>query len=287
MRRIILIGFALLLIAIGAGYLKREPLALAYLASKQKPVPLAEHQTFLRPFVEFRFPENAGEGPLPATLLFHGCAGYRPAFMDHWSKIVNDAGHVAVRVDSLAPRGIDRETALQTVCEGQTLIGQERAADVLAAVAIALDHPRIDRERIVFAGWSHGAWSVMDYMTMSTARPPVLIADADELPKPDGLILFYPYCGLGAHSRFAPWTQTPDAVAFIAGKDTIVNAEECTALVDKLNRAGGRITTHFYPDADHVFDDPSLSPEHQHYYDADAAKDSADKVAEFLQRYVQ
>ncbi|MEL7487803.1 MAG: dienelactone hydrolase family protein, partial [Pseudomonadota bacterium] len=116
------------------------------------------------------------------------------------------------------------------------------------------------------------------------ANGPALIANVDAAPpKPRGVILVYPYCGIGARSRFADWTDAPETLALIAGKDTIVNAEECQSVIARLNKAGGRINAHVYPEAEHVFDDPTLEPEYQHWYREEDAKDAIDRVTAFLE----
>ncbi|MEL7491875.1 MAG: dienelactone hydrolase family protein [Pseudomonadota bacterium] len=283
MKRIIFIGFAIVLLALGFAYVKREPLLLGYFASKTPTVALAEHEDFLRTHIQYR-PPATGAGPYPAVALFHGCVGVRQAFMDQWADAVNEAGYMAVIIDSLGPRGVGFDEAWETVCKGQRLIGQERAGDVQAALNIIKARPDIDGDKIVLAGWSHGAWTLMDFLTMDMkrARPTQLRTQKLVRHEPEGVILFYPYCGQGARSRFAGWAGDAPAITFIAGSDRIVNADECLSVFKALERRGESIDLHYYPDADHVFDNAALEGEDAQYYIEEYANDATEKVKAFL-----
>ena len=283
MKRILLIAFALVLVLLGFGYLKREPLLLGYFASKTPTVTLTDHEAFLAPHIQYR-PPATGAAPYPAVALFHGCVGVRQAFMDQWADAVNEAGYMAVIVDSLTPRGVGFEEAWNTVCQGQRLIGQERAGDVQAALNVIKARPEIDGDNLVLAGWSHGAWTLMDYLTMDmkNMRPAQLRREPLTRHEPNGVILFYPYCGEGARSRFAKWTGDAPAITFIAGKDRIVNADECLAVFKALEKRGETIDLHYYPDADHVFDNSTLEGEDEQYYRQEDAEDATAKVKDFL-----
>ena len=283
MKRILLVGFAIVLTALGSGYLNREPLFLGYLASKTPDVTLAEHKAFIAPHIQYRAPEN-GAAPYPTVILFHGCAGMRQTFMDQWADVITNAGYMTAIVDSHAPRDIDRTEALRRVCQGEKLIGQERAGDILAAYQLIRERPDVDTSNIILAGWSHGAWSIMDFLTMDLKRVrPAQIADSSQDTEPPaGVILFYPYCGEGTRSRFDSWRGNSPALAFIAGKDSIVNAQECIDVFSSLERRGETIDLHYYPDAEHVFDDSTLTENRELWYNEEYAKDATARVVEFL-----
>jgi dienelactone hydrolase len=46
-----------------------------------------------------------GEGPFPAIVMLHGCAGPWPLRDEMWSRRMVDWGYVVLRVDSFGPRG--------------------------------------------------------------------------------------------------------------------------------------------------------------------------------------
>ena len=283
MKRIILVGFAIALMALGYGYLNREPILLNLASSKVETVALSDHEAFIAPHIKAYQPEGITP-PYPTFVLFHGCAGITWPFLEDWARVATEVGYQALIVDSHAPRGISRDEARETVCKGTQLIGQERAGDILAAYRLISNRSDVDKENIVLSGWSHGAWTIMDFLTMNmkSNRPAQIAEKLDEPPAPDSIVLFYPYCGEGARSRFAKWVNDPPALAFIAGKDSIVSPEQCLDVFTSLRKRGETITHHYYPDADHVFDNAHQPDQWKFYYNEGYAKDSIEKVKAFL-----
>lgn len=281
-RALILTGIVVVALAVFVG-LRLEPLYLGWLAGKTETQTLVERQALLSDAVEVRVPDT-DEPSFPTVLMFHGCAGPRMTFQRQWADLFNEAGYAAMIIDSTGPRGYSREEALEVVCGGKTLLGQERAGDVFAAIEIARADPRLDANRLILAGWSHGAWTVMDYLTMDGEkhRPAGLSGDLPSAADVDGVVLFYPHCGAGALSRFRPWRQSPPSIAFVAGADTIVEPKKCIELVDRKTRRGAPIDLTVYPDAQHVFDDPFLEPEWHHWYDEKDHLDAEQRLRSFL-----
>jgi dienelactone hydrolase len=204
--------------------------------------------------------------------------------MEMWAKVGTDAGFIVLAVDSGGPRALDREQSLDEVCTGEKLIGQERAGDIAAAFTFAAARPDIDPDRIIAAGWSHGAWTLMDYLALAArgANPPSIIGDVAAMD-PAGVILFYPYCGEGAWSRLAPWKTNASVIAFIAGSDTMVDGRQCLMQLQRLSKQGTNIELIDYPDADHVFDDAGLEGgEFARYYSPADAADAAMRYRSFI-----
>jgi dienelactone hydrolase len=112
-----------------------------------------------------RIDRPPGPGPHPISIQLHGCGGLRP-FMRGYSQAAVEAGIAAVTVDSFKPRGLGRLSASALVCTGVMLRGDKRAADVYALYDWARNEPWIDPDRIAFAGWSHGAWTIMDALAL-------------------------------------------------------------------------------------------------------------------------
>lgn len=280
--------FVLLLTVIAAGvFWKREPLMLSWVAANTEVSSLDERIALLRPAIDIRLPEN-GAPPYPVVLQFHGCAGIRAPFQEQWADVANEAGYAAVIVDSNTPRGFSREKALEIICGGKALIGQERAGDVFAAIKIAQQDQRLDSSRLVLVGWSHGAWSVMDYLTMDGEKrlPPGMkktgVTEGLSSPKIDGAVLFYPYCGPGARSRFQDWTQSPKTLALIGDGDEMVPAAACISYFERRKGEGGNVDFVVYDGAHHVFDDPFLEPEWIHWYNEEYHADATRRYEAFL-----
>lgn len=259
---------------------KREPLALAYFASKVEKTTAEERIALLEDYVEIRKPE--GPGPFPVVMQLHGCAGPRPAFHHQWADIANRAGYAAMIVDSATPRGYNRESALDIICNGKALLGQERAGDIAATLRMIELNQSLDQSNIVLAGWSHGAWSIMDFLTMTPGAIPGIANENTVFSSVNGAILFYPYCGVGARSRFAANKQSPKTLALIAGQDEIVDASLCIKRFRTKQRRGAPVEMVVYEDANHVFDDPSFGPENGDWYDEEAFKDSVRRFERFL-----
>lgn len=284
MKRWRLIVFLFVGTVIAAGlFAKREPLMLAWLAANIEKTDIAARQRLLESAMEVRLP-TSGEPPFPVVLQFHGCAGKRDAFQDYWADIANEAGYAAMIVDSHGPRGFSREAALEIICAGKALIGQERAGDVLAAIRSAEENPNLDASRLVLAGWSHGAWSVMDFLTMDliTHAPAGLDLQDTDLPDLSGVLLFYPYCGIGTLSRFRNPAHTPKSLVFVAGADEIVDPKQCTRHFERRKEKGDPLDVIVYPEARHAFDDQFLEPEWLFLYNEEYARDAAENYGAFL-----
>ncbi len=264
-------------------FLQREALVLTALALSTEKRSLDEQIALLAPGITV-FRPAAGAGPFPVIVQFHGCSGYRTDWMKRWSQIATEAGFIAVAVDSNGVRGIDRELALKTVCAGKRLIGQERAGDVAAAIEVAKAQDGADASRIVLAGWSHGAWSVMDHLALEGAGMGPASLKARPAPTAvAGAVLFYPYCGEGTWSRLRAWAQAPATLMFVAGRDSVVSPAECRDAAKKLEREGVAIDLVDYPGADHAFDDATLlGGPYAYFYDEASAKDSEARVSAFL-----
>lgn len=253
------------------------------LATRTRQRTLAEQASLIRPFTHI-FKPQSGTPPYPAVIQFHGCAGYRDDKMKRWADIATEEGFIVLAVDSNGARGLTYKKSLSAVCNGKALIGQERAGDVAAALEIARDRKDVDPSRIVVSGWSHGAWSIMDYIALASANknPPSIKGDTATI-RPAGAALFYPFCGPGSWSRLQQWDGHERTIAFVAGKDRIVNGPECKARFEDIAAAGSSVEIVYYPDADHGFDDPGPAGAKKAYLQSRAAaEDAATRYRAFL-----
>ena len=238
----------------------------------------------LAPYVEARGP--ADETPRPAVILFHGCAGVRP-HIDAYAIAAAAEGFRVFVIDSYAPRGWAQGYATTLVCSGAMFWGRERAGDVLAAVWGLSQDPGVDGSRIALAGWSHGAWSIMDLMTMPLERPgeaALANATGECLSGVRSMFLAYPYGGPGALSRSRPWVRAPETYGVVAEKDHLTGQADALRIFDSARQEGADVHLWIAPGT-HAFD----APGHEGFpspmrYDPELAEGCLGRYVGFLHR---
>src|SRR5207249_3388472 len=99
---------------------------------------------------ELTFPEKIA-GPVPAVILVHGGSGVQ-RYNELWAREARGIGFATFMLDSFDGRGIPR---LGTQLE--LLPVSSRVIDLFRALGTLAGDPRVDRQRIVFMGFSHGA----------------------------------------------------------------------------------------------------------------------------------
>ncbi|MDO5528953.1 MAG: dienelactone hydrolase family protein [Paracoccus sp. (in: a-proteobacteria)] len=235
-----------------------------------------------------RLPEGA-RGPAPLALLLSGCDG--PADnLGRYAEALAEAGWASLILDSHAPRGYGHLQAWRLVCVGQILSGAERAGDVAVAVAEMARDPRIDGQRMMVVGASHGGWAGLEYLAqLGRAAPPVGLA---EWPEPrrqsaariDGAFLLYPYCGLFNRADVQGIQRMIPLQFLLASDDRIVDNADCQALAEALRADGQNVQIDVLQGVDHGFDQQRKAPGSLLEYDAQAADEAAARLAEFAAR---
>jgi dienelactone hydrolase len=218
------------------------------------------------------------------VLLFHTCRGRHPEHESRWARRLTAEGWSVLAVDSLSARHGDPSQ----VCTGNSLWGNERAADVQVSIQHARTLPFVDPERIAVIGFSHGGWAVLDALTLSSPlqRPNGLT----ELPSRvlAGLraaIVMYPYCGFPAAHR-AGWEQRVPVLALLAGADRLTDSAACQAAFARVAERGVPVETVSFPAASHAFDHPVPDNDFVRY-DADLTRRAEDLAVTFLTRHFQ
>ena len=180
------------------------------------------------------------EGVRPMVLMFHGCGGLGPHLEEYAAAATAQGVRVAI-VDSFKPRGWSDRFAKTLVCTGAIFRGAERAGDVLASAHGAIAELGADPAKLVLAGWSHGAWSIMDLMTMPLERPGeagLLDPSPDPLQGVKGVFLAYPYGGIAARSRRRDWVRRPRALAVLGERDHITRPRDAQRIYDRMTARG-------------------------------------------------
>ena len=211
----------------------------------------------LEPHMSVYGPQS--EAPLPSVLLFHACNGVRH-HIHTYAEQVAALGYRAFVVDSFGPRGWDANTGTQMVCSGMALPGFERSGDVLAAVWGIGRRDDVNADRLVLAGWSHGAWAMMDLMTQK------LLHDGEaRLKNPDpaplrgvrGLFCVYPYLNYPALSNTHGWHYRPKTLALLARNDFLTPCMHSEHILAHLKAEGVPMDV-MTLDASHCFDEDGV-----------------------------
>lgn len=211
-----------------------------------------------------------GDGPFPAMVLLHTCAGVQ-GFVIGWASWFVDRGYAALVLDSFGPRTV------ASVCGvGGYPDENVRALDAYGALAYLKTRSDIDPKRIGMIGWSHGGGAVLaaDAKGLADARAPEGGFRA--------AIALYPVCGYMPRNAVA----APLLVLFGAKDDW---TGVCDRDIAALARAGAPASDYVEPDATHAFDNPTDKGRVQYgrhsytlIYNEAAAKDAHERVAAFL-----
>lgn len=217
-------------------------------------------QSILRPHDAIYRPD--GEGPFPAVILLHGCAGVR--WKDtQWAERFRQDGYVALVVDSLSGRGITTREERRRICIGLDLWGSTRAGDLLASLGHLRSLPFVDAGRIGVVGWSHGAWAALDFLASAS----------DEMARGlRAVVAFYPYCGVVSRARWLGFGVDVPVLMLLAEADSIVSTSSCLRLAEGQAERGRLVTTKVYPEVGHVFD----------WRESAATLDARERVRAFL-----
>jgi dienelactone hydrolase len=226
--------------------------------AETRPETMSARAAMLQSHATLTLPE--GDGPFPVVILMHGCGGRRPQMMENYARAANEAGAAALIVDSWRPRGIGRLGAISTICTGARLRGRERAGDLYAMADWVRQQSWADPNRIIAAGWSHGAWSIMDALALHSGEEMRRATNLSDLPDEPlqglaGAFLVYPYVGPPAIAGRRPWRLQPQTLAIIGGRDLIVGTKSPTRALERQIEYGAPIDIHLFETATHSFDE--------------------------------
>jgi dienelactone hydrolase len=242
---------------------------------------LATRWAHLEPHVTVTGPDDAL--PRPTALLFHGCGGIR-GHLPRYAEIARTQGWRAYIVDSYAPRGWSRTFAMATVCTGLLLRGWERAGDIVATIDGVSRRADVDASTLLVAGWSHGAWSIMDLMAQPlTRRGELGLRDAPKASL-DGIrggFFAYPYVGVASASRGGrPWPRPLRLLSIVPRRDHLASVRRHMRALASAVAAGSEISV-WSVDATHAFDEPGLMARIMRY-DEDLSREALERFAGFL-----
>ena len=194
----------------------------------------------------------AGDGPFPAVVALHGCAGLfersgsLSARHADWAERLAAAGFVVLLPDSFGSRGL---AAQCRVGEREVRPSRERPRDALAAKAYLQARPDVKAEAVSLLGWSNGGSTVL--YAVEPRR-----AGKDGTPDFAVAVAFYPGCRVPLES--GRWRTRLPLLILIGAADDWTPAAPCQALAAAGAAAGDRVSITVYPGAYHDFDHPNL-----------------------------
>lgn len=202
-------------------------------------LPFAQNSEPVKLSGDLQFPE--GQGPFPAVVLAHGCAGNR--FVESaWGSFLRQAGYATFNIDSLRGRGLNE------VCtQPGALSPLQRVPDAYGALRLLAAHPKIDAKRVALMGFSHGGILTM---LASTAWAQDAFAPAGQ-PAFRAFFPFYPYC----NTVFPERDKVSAPVRIHTGAaDDWTPAKPCADLAASLKASGQDVAISVYTGAFHSFD---------------------------------
>ncbi|MCG8685873.1 MAG: dienelactone hydrolase family protein [Desulfobacterales bacterium] len=214
-----------------------------------------------------------GDGPFPAVILLHRCAGIE-TYDYKWASRLKNLGYVAFLVDSFGPRRISN------ACGNSGSIGyKDRAMDAYSAKRYLSKLSFINSERIAVIGWSMGGNGVLQ------ALDPVM---KDLLPSEysdhfKAAISFYPYCFNWLDNLTSP------LLILAGGKDDWTPVDYCENRMPKI-KTKHEVKLKIYQDAYHCFDCTGRDTVYQGHklkYNSKVTADSVIQVEKFLAKYLK
>jgi dienelactone hydrolase len=194
---------------------------------------------------ELELPEGA-TGPVPAVLLMHGAGGVQD-YHALWARELRAVGAATFIVDSFSGRGVGR------IADQLEAVGlPSRVIDAYRALAVLAAHPKIDRERIVYLGFSHGATAALP-----ASQRRFLSAFGPSDASFAGWLLFYAFCNTRLIGDDAVTARPIRLFHGIADDYTPIST--CRQYVERVRAAGADVVLHEYAHALHGFDNPRLS----------------------------
>ena len=206
-----------------------------------------------------------GNGPFPAVLLLHGCAGFDGLLAIGADRLAAH-GYVGAALDVLGPHG------MQTACNGPS--DGDEAGAARAVLAWLRTQPYVMLDKLAVIGFSMGADAALTLIDTPGSLAPVGLQVA---------AVYYPSC-TGRDGL----VRVPLHI-FDGSADQIAPPAPCAAMAKAGAAAGKPIAITTYPGATHGFDVPG--PDHDFYgtkvhFDPAAALDSAQQILQLLARYL-
>jgi dienelactone hydrolase len=215
----------------------------------------------------------AGDGPFPAVVALHGCAGMGTLFdprldRNFWPDLLISWGYAVLLVDSFSLRGVDN------TCDRDA--SYLRVQDTYCALLFFSKQPYVDKTRIALLGFSAGGIATIVALRESVTR----MFDLPDAPEYKAGIAFYPCFGASL--------ETAKPLLILNGEaDDWSRDAVCRGMMNLRPATVTSVKLITFPGAFHDFDRPPMYPGRMAFghwleYDAGAAQHAADEVRNFL-----
>jgi dienelactone hydrolase len=238
-----------------------------------------------------------GDGPFPAVVLMHGCAGVTPP-LHRWARWFVERGYVALVVDSFGSRGFSGDCKPEAAGKEELPI-TARFDDAGGALRHLMSEPYVRPDRVGIMGFSQGGV----YSIAAINGPSLDRARRRGIHLPSlgfrAAVAVYP----GGCFSLVDELVTRPLLVLMGGADDWTNPDICREMVEKMKAKKADATIVLYPGAYHYFDIedqkreylPSVANRNKPNeccgatvgYNAEAAADAHRQVEAFIGRHLK
>jgi len=194
----------------------------------------------------------AGDGPFPAVVALHGCAGLAGRsgpvagrYRD-WGERLASAGFVVLFPDSFGSRGLSSQCSVR---ERSVRTARERVADAVAARHWLQSHGWVVAKHVSLLGWQNGGGAAL-WTVRRRARP----GAGEGSPDFRSAVALYPGC---RQLRQTEWSARVPTLVLVGAADDWGPASLCEQMVAGARGRSAQAQIVVYPGAYAEFDHPN------------------------------
>jgi dienelactone hydrolase len=212
-----------------------------------------------------------GDGPFPAVVVLPRCDGITPFVQETLPQLLVSWGYVALAVDSLTTRKIERP------CDTPV----DRSADAYGGLFYLAGLPFVDRHRVGLLGIGNGGRIAL---TMGEAQEGEMIVNPDKLTF-KAAVAYYPQCGNTGEKVSFP------VLIMIGRDDQLARAQSCEDLLARRASDSAPTDVIVYPGVHNGFVESDrvagmIFGIAWGEYNQKAAEESLNKARDFLGRHL-
>jgi dienelactone hydrolase len=192
----------------------------------------------------------AGDGPFPAVVALHGCAGLAGRsgpvagrYRD-WGERLAAAGFVVLFPDSFGSRGLPSQCSVR---ERSVRTARERVADAIAARRWLQSQKWVVADRVSLLGWQNGGGTAL-WAVRRRAR-----TGGEDGPDFRSAVVLYPGCRM---LRASEWSARVPTLVLVGAADDWGPASACQQMVASARGRSAQTQIVVYPGAYAEFDHP-------------------------------